>query len=57
VIMKARPQRLRRPRWSMDSPAPLRRLPGVRREVNAPGPPPGELRADDGRWAGGRWAG
>ncbi len=35
--MKASPQRLRRPFWCIDSPAPLRRLPGARREVKGPG--------------------
>ena len=39
VIITIRPQRLRSPRWSRESPAPLRRLPGARRDVNAPGVP------------------
>src|SRR3712207_8797452 len=37
VIIRISPHRLRIPRCSTESPAPLRRLPGDRREVNGPG--------------------
>src|SRR4051794_41940329 len=48
-----RPHRLRSPRWFIDRPAPLRRLPEGRREVNGPGvPPPSGTRAAGGRGAG-----
>src|SRR3954468_23342211 len=37
--MMTRPHRLRSPRWFIDRPEPLRRLPEGRREVNGPGVP------------------
>src|SRR3954447_26552914 len=37
--MMTRPHRLRSPRWFIERPAPLRRLPEGRREVNGPGLP------------------
>src|SRR4051812_39874628 len=51
--MMTRPHWLRSPRWFIDRPAPLRRLPEGRREVNGPGLPlPSGTRAAGGRGTG-----